>query len=177
MKFTELDIAGCFLVELQPHSDERGNFARTYCRDEFAANRLNPCVAQCNVSFNAKRHTLRGMHYQAAPNAEAKLVRCTAGAVFDVVLDLRPASPHYLKWQGIELSAKARNAVYLAEGCAHGFLTLVDETEVFYQMSAPYVADAARGVRFDDPAFGIVWPVDDLIVSTRDRQHAEWVGE
>jgi dTDP-4-dehydrorhamnose 3,5-epimerase len=171
MRFTETKVAGAFLIEPEPIADERGFFARTFCRDEFAANGLNPELAQANVSFNHHRGTLRGMHYQASPYEEAKLVRCTRGAIFDVALDLRPGSPTYLAWFGIELTDANHNMLYVPEGCAHGFLTLTDATEVAYQMSAPYAPAAARGVRWDDPAFGIEWPGEIVVINERDRSY------
>lgn len=174
MKFTALRVDGCYLVEPEPVVDERGFFARTFCREEFTRHGLNPELMQCSVSFNQRVGTLRGMHYQKPPHAEAKLVRCTAGAVYDVVLDLRPGSSSYLRWEGIELQADNHLAVYIPEGCAHGFVTLVDASEVYYQMSVAYHPEAAAGVRWDDPAFGIEWPLDDIIISERDSNYASW---
>jgi dTDP-4-dehydrorhamnose 3,5-epimerase len=173
MRFTETKVAGAYLVEPEPIADERGFFARTWCREEFAANGLNPDLAQANLSFNARRGTLRGMHYQAAPHEEAKLVRCTRGAIFDVALDLRPGSSSYLAWFGTELTDANRHMLYVPEGCAHGFLTLEDATEVAYQMSTPYAPAAARGVRWDDPAFGIEWPGEVLVINERDRSYPD----
>ncbi len=173
MRFTETRVAGAFVIEPEPIADERGFFARTFCRDEFGALGLNPCVAQANVSFNARKGTLRGMHYQQAPHQEAKLVRCTRGAIFDVVVDLRPASPSYQVWFGAELSDANRAMLYVPEDCAHGFLTLTDGAEVAYQMSAPYAAEAARGVRYDDPAFGIRWPGEVVVINERDRTYPD----
>lgn len=168
MKFSPLLIAGAWLVEQEPHADARGSFARSFCRREFAARGLNPEVAQCNVSRNRQRGTLRGMHLQRPPAAEAKLVRCTRGAIYDVVLDLRPGSPTYRRWQALELDARTGAALYIPEGCAHGFQSLEDESEVFYQMSAPHEPSLSHGVRYDDPAFGIAWPILPAIVSERD---------
>ena len=173
MRFTETRVAGAFLIEPEPIGDERGFFARTFCQDEFRDHGLNPCVAQANVSFNSRRGTLRGMHYQQAPHQEAKLVRCTRGAIFDVVVDLRPGSPSYRAWFGAELSDANRAMLYVPEDCAHGFLTLTDGAEVAYQMSAPYAAEAARGVRHDDPAFGIRWPAEVVVVNDRDRNYPD----
>ncbi len=175
MKFTALPIPGAYLLGLDELEDERGFFARVFCREEFLARGLNPDVVQCSLSFNHRRATLRGMHYQAEPHAEAKLVRCTRGAVYDVVLDLRAGSPTYLQWAAAELSAGNRRAVYVPEGCAHGFQTLEDGTDVYYQMSAPYQPESARGVRWDDPAHGIAWPLPDPVVGERDRSFA-WLG-
>jgi dTDP-4-dehydrorhamnose 3,5-epimerase len=175
--FRALPLEGAFAVEIEPRSDERGFFARTFCRDEFAARGLAHDFPQCSVSFNARRGTLRGMHYQMPPDAEAKLVRCTRGSVYDVVVDLRPESPSYGRWTAVELGAARRNALYVPERFAHGFLTLEDETEVFYQISRPHRPEAARGARFDDPAFGIRWPFSPVVISTRDRSYPDHVRE
>jgi dTDP-4-dehydrorhamnose 3,5-epimerase len=156
--FHETQVAGSYLVEPERIEDERGFFARSFSSDEFAARGLDTRVEQCSTSFNARRGTLRGLHYQTAPHGEAKLVRCTRGAIYDVAVDLRPDSPSYLRWVGSELSADNGHALFIPEGCAHGFQTLVDDSEVLYQISTPYVAEAARGVRWDDPAFDIEWP-------------------
>lgn len=168
MKFTETQIEGAWVVELEPHADERGFFARSFCQHEFAERGLSDQVAQCNVSYNARAGTVRGMHYQLAPSAEAKLVRCTAGSIYDAIVDLRPTSPSHLRWFGVELRAEARNALYVPEGCAHGFQTLRDDTEVFYQMSEFYAPELARGFRYDDPQFGIPWPLPPTSVSEKD---------
>jgi dTDP-4-dehydrorhamnose 3,5-epimerase len=171
MKFTETRIGGAWIVELEPLEDSRGHFARSFCRREFADHGLRTQVDQCNVSYNARRGTLRGMHYQIAPRAEAKLVRCTRGSLLDVVLDLRPDSPTRLQWEGVSLGADRgnRRTLYVPEGCAHGFQTLEDDTEVLYVMFGEFSPEHARGVRFDDPAFSIQWPVPDPIVSEKDR--------
>ena len=174
MKFTALTVAGSYLVEPEVMADERGFFSRTFCRDEFVEHGLNPGLVQCSVSFNRHSGTLRGMHYQKPPHEEAKLVRCTSGSIFDVVLDLRPQSASYLSWEGIQLSADNHKAVYIPAGCAHGFLTLKDGSEVFYQMSESYHPESAAGVRWDDPAFGIEWPMTDPIISDRDRTYPAW---
>ena len=158
MLFHETEVAGCYVVELERMTDERGSFARTFAAADFAARGLDDRVAECSTSFNAKAGTLRGMHYQAAPHGEAKLVRCTRGAIYDVALDLRPGSETYLRWAGVELSADDGRALFVPDGCAHGFQTLVDGAEILYQISVPYEPAAARGVRWDDPAFGIAWP-------------------
>ena len=174
MKFIETPLPGVWVIELEEIGDERGWFARTVDAEEFRARGLNPDVAQCNASFNARRGTLRGMHYQADPHGESKLVRCLRGAIFDVAVDLRPDAETYRDWHGVELSAENRRAFYIPAGLAHGFQTLTDETEVLYQMGNPYVPEAARGVRWDDPAFGIEWPepAGERIVSERDRAYA-----
>jgi dTDP-4-dehydrorhamnose 3,5-epimerase len=152
------ELAGMAVVELAPLTDERGSFARTFDAELFAAHGLDRRVAQCNTSFNPRAGTLRGLHYQAAPHEEGKLVRCTRGRVFDVAVDLRPDSPTHRRWVGIELDADGVHCVFIPAGCAHGFQTLVDDSEVHYQMTAPYMPDAFRGVRWDDPAFAIPWP-------------------
>ena len=173
MRFTETKVAGAFLIEPEPIADERGFFARTWCRSEFADHGLNPELAQANISFNHRKGTLRGLHYQQAPRAEAKLVRATRGAIWDLALDLRRDSPSYLAWFGAELTADNRSMLYVPEGCAHGFLTLADATEVAYQMSAPYAPAAARGVRWDDPAFGIEWPGEVVVINERDASYPD----
>jgi dTDP-4-dehydrorhamnose 3,5-epimerase len=156
--FEETPIAGAFVIELERRGDERGFFARVFCRREFEEHGLNPNVVQCNLSLSAKPGTLRGMHFQRPPHEEAKLVRCTRGALWDVVLDLRPDSPTYLAWYGVELNAENRRLLYIPEGCAHGFQTLVPDTEAFYQVSAAYAPEHEGGVRWNDPAFGLEWP-------------------
>lgn len=174
MKFHPTRIAGVVEIYLEPVRDERGFFARSWCRTEFERHGLESALVQCNISFNARKGTLRGMHFQAAPFAETKLVRCTHGAVYDVVLDLRPESPTFKGWIAVTLSAKNRNMVYIPQGCAHGFLTLQDETEVFYQMSEYYNAESARGVRWNDPAFGIAWPDRLEVISDRDQNYPDF---
>jgi dTDP-4-dehydrorhamnose 3,5-epimerase len=169
MRFLPTELPGVFVIEVEPRADERGLFARTYCRDEFRARGLCTEWVQCNVSVNARAGTLRGMHWQAAPNEEAKLVRCTSGAAFDVAVDLRAGSPTYRKWVAVELTAANRRAVYIPGGCAHGFQALADGTELFYQMSTRYVPEAARGARWDDPALGIAWPpCAERVIAPRD---------
>jgi dTDP-4-dehydrorhamnose 3,5-epimerase len=175
MKFSETKLRGVLEIELELKCDERGFFARSWCQKEFESQGLNPGLVQCNISFNTRRGTLRGMHYQAAPYAEAKLVRCTRGAIYDVVIDLRPQSPTFKQWTAAALTDQNRKMVYVPEGCAHGFLTLEDETEVFYQMSEFYNADSARGVRWDDPAFQIAWPEKIQVISERDRTYPGFV--
>ena len=177
MTFHETKLRWVFEIHLEPKSDERGFFARTWCQKEFAAHGLSPRLVQCNVSFNTRRGTLRGIHYQAAPHAEAKLVRCTKGAIYDVVVDLRPESPTLRGFMAVVLTAKNRRALYVPEGCGHGFLTLEDETEVFYQMSEFYNTESARGVRWDDPAFQIAWPEKVEVISKRDRSHPNFSFE
>lgn len=164
-----MPLAGAFVVELERIEDDRGFFARSYCAEEFARNGLKPVNAQSSISFNRRRGTLRGMHYQAAPHGETKLVRCTQGAVWDVIIDLREGSATRARWFGVELSAASRRALYVPEGFAHGFQTLQDDSEVLYMMDVPYHAPAARGVPWDDPAFGIEWPLEQPFMSERDR--------
>jgi dTDP-4-dehydrorhamnose 3,5-epimerase len=171
MTFHETKLAGVFEIALDLNSDERGFFARSWCQKEFERQGLNPKVVQCNISFNVRRGTLRGIHYQDAPCPEAKLVRCTKGSIYDVVVDLRPASATFKDWIAVVLTAEKGNMLYVPEGCAHGFLTLEDETEVFYQMSEFYHAELSRGVRFDDPAFQIAWPDKIEVISERDRTY------
>lgn len=168
MIFTETKIFGVIIIEPESLADERGFFARSFCQREFKDHGLNPDIVQCNISFNRKRGTLRGMHYQAHPYEEAKLIRCTKGALYDVALDLRKNSPTYQKWVSVELTEENRKMIYISEGVAHGFQTLEDDTEIFYQMSQFYNPESARGVRYDDPAFGIDWPIFPAIVSSKD---------
>lgn len=169
MRFQETPLAGAFVVEPERHGDERGYFARTFCVDEFAARGLEARIVQCSTSFNRKRGTLRGLHFQTKPREEDKLVRCTRGCIFDVMVDLRPESETYKKWFGAELSAENGRALYIPRGFAHGFQTLADGTEVLYQMSEFYHPESGRGLRWDDPAFGIQWPLDEMIISDKDR--------
>lgn len=174
MKFIATPIAGLMVLETEPIVDERGFFARTYCRDEFISHGLNPDFTQCSVSHNARRGTLRGMHFQMAPHQEAKLVRATAGIMHDVVIDLRPNSNSYMQTFAIELSVENGRALYVPEGCAHGFQTLVDDTDVLYQISARYQPESSGGIRWNDPAFGIVWPIPEPILSPRDATRVDW---
>jgi dTDP-4-dehydrorhamnose 3,5-epimerase len=169
MIFTETTIAGAWLVEPERLEDERGFFARVWDSTEFEEHGLSPQLVQSSIALTRKRGTLRGLHYQVAPHEETKLVRCCAGAIFDVAVDLRPTSPTFKRWFGTELTADNRHALYVPEGCAHGFLTLVDECEVLYQISGWHAPDAARGVRWDDPAFAIEWPEAVLALNERDR--------
>jgi dTDP-4-dehydrorhamnose 3,5-epimerase len=172
MLFHPTPIAGVFLLEPEPVRDERGFFARTWCCREFAARGLNPALVQCSISYNHRRGTVRGMHFQAAPGAEAKLVRCLHGVIHDVALDLRPRSPTFRQWYAAELTADNRRMLYVPEGCAHGFQTLTEGAEVFYQISQFHDPASARGVRWDDPAFGIDWPIrTGITISARDRDY------
>ena len=175
MIFTETPLKGAFVIEPEIIKDERGFFARTFCLEEFAAHGLNPNVAQCNISFNPKKGTLRGMHYQAKPREETKLVRCTLGAIYDVIIDLRPNSATSKRWFAVELSADNRKMLYIPEGFAHGFQTLEDNTEVFYQMSEFYAPEQARGIRWDDPAFAIKWPpAPERLISDKDQRYPDF---
>lgn len=176
MRFQQTPLAGVWVIELDLLGDERGWFARTFDEQEFRSRGLNPAVVQCNASFNAEGDTLRGMHYQAEPHGEPKLVRCVRGSIYDVAVDLRPDSSTYLAWQGVELSAENRLAFYIPAGLAHGFQTLQENCEVLYQMGAPYVPEAARGVRWDDPAFAIAWPEPKgkRIISPRDATYPDF---
>jgi dTDP-4-dehydrorhamnose 3,5-epimerase len=174
MLFLQTKLPGAFEIHFEPIADERGCFARSWCQKEFASHGLNPKLAQCNVSVTSRKGTLRGIHYQVPPYAETKLVRCTRGAIYDVVLDLRPPSPTFKDWIAVVLTAEKRNMVYVPEGCGHGFLTLEDDIEVFYQMSEFYNAESARGVRWDDPAFQIAWPAKVEVISERDRTYSNF---
>jgi dTDP-4-dehydrorhamnose 3,5-epimerase len=174
MIFVETMLSGVFIIRMEPKVDERGFFARTWCRQEYAKEGLNAELAQCSLSGNPQKGTLRGMHYQEAPHAEAKSVRCIRGAVFDVVLDLRPQSLTFRNWLGLELTAANRDMIYIPEGCAHGFLTLEDNTEVLYQISEFYHPELARGVRWDDPAFQIAWPALPEVISERDQTYPDF---
>jgi dTDP-4-dehydrorhamnose 3,5-epimerase len=201
MLFTETKLKGAYLIEIQKNEDERGFFARSYCFREFEEHGLNPRVVQCNISYNAKKGTVRGMHYQIPPYEEAKLVRCTAGGIYDVIIDLRPYSATYCQWFGVELAAggslltahdpqsgaacslhaapcsplSARyRMLYIPQGFGHGFITLEDSTEVFYQMSEFYAPDSARGIRWNDPVFGIEWPLEPKMISERDQSYPDF---
>jgi dTDP-4-dehydrorhamnose 3,5-epimerase len=175
MKFIPTAVQGVFIIQLEPVEDERGYFARTWCREEFRNQGLDPALEQCNLSFNRHRGTVRGLHYQAPPGEEAKLVRCSRGSLFDVALDLRVFSPTFLKYAGVVLDADIHHALYIPAGCAHGFQTLEDATEVTYQMSRSYAPELARGVRWDDPVFDIRWPQQLTVISDRDRNYADFV--
>lgn len=175
MKFVPVGLADAYLVELEPRHDERGSFARTWCRDEFSEHGLNPALAQCSTSRNRRMGTLRGMHFQRPPHAEAKLVRCTRGSIFDVVVDLRRGSATHAAWFGAELSEERGNAMYVPDGFAHGFQTLTDDAEVLYMISTQYAPEFAGGVRWDDLAFGIEWPESpQRTISDRDRSWPEY---
>ena len=175
MIFNETKLKGAYIIEVEPFEDERGSFARTFCREEFEKHGLNSFIAQCNISQNRQKGTLRGMHYQIAPHAEVKLVTCLAGSIYDVIVDLRPDSITYCHWLAVELSACRRRAlIYIPEGFAHGFQTLEDDTEVFYQMSHAYVPESARGVRWDDPTFRIHWPDGPRTLSERDKNYPDF---
>lgn len=177
MRFRETAVAGAFVVEPEWIEDERGSFARTFASDEFARRGLDARTDQCSISVNPRAGTLRGLHYQASPHGEAKLVRCTRGRIYDVAVDLRSGSPSHLRWFGLELSADSGRAFFVPEGCAHGFQTLVDAAEVLYQISKPYVLGAAQGVRWDDPAFAIDWPPpppEGRTMSPRDAEYPDF---
>jgi dTDP-4-dehydrorhamnose 3,5-epimerase len=172
--FTETKLLGAFVIEAERFEDERGFFARTWCQREFKAHGLNPRLVQCSISFNKKKGTLRGMHYQVAPFEEVKLVRCTKGAIYDVIIDLRPESPTFKRYIAIVLSADNRKMLYIPERCAHGFQTLEDNTEVFYQMSEFYASEGARGLRWNDPTFAIEWPHAERIIIERDLNYPDF---
>jgi dTDP-4-dehydrorhamnose 3,5-epimerase len=174
MRFKKTNLEGAYLIAINKMEDERGFFARTWCQREFEEQGLNPRLVQCNLSYNKSKGTLRGMHYQAAPDQEAKLVSCTRGAIYDVIIDLRPESPTYKNFLGVVLSAAEHNLLYVPEGFAHGFLTLEDETTVFYQMSEFYAPGSARGVRWNDPVFGIQWPEAVQVISERDAHYQDF---
>ena len=178
MIFKDTAVRGVYVIEPERLEDLRGFFARTWSGRELEERGLDARIAQCSISYNHRAGTLRGMHYQAPPHAEVKIVRCTSGSLHDVALDLRPDSPTYLRHAAVVLSARARNMIYIPEGCAHGFQTLEDGTEVFYQISAAYEPSAARGVRWDDTAFGIAWPeTAERIMIERDRSYPDYVPE
>lgn len=177
MIFNQTPLKDAYIIELERIEDERGFFARSWCVKEFKQHGLNPNLVQCNVSFNKQKGTLRGMHYQAVPHGEAKLVRCTKGAFYDVIIDLRPDSPTFKQWFGVELTADNHKALYIPEGFAHGFQTLEDDTEVFYQMSEFYHPENARGVRWDDAQFGIMWPVEFAAISENDARYPDFDKE
>ncbi|NMF60995.1 dTDP-4-dehydrorhamnose 3,5-epimerase [Pseudanabaena yagii] len=174
MKFLETKLKGAYIIRLEPIIDHRGFFARSWCEQEFRDHGLNSNLVQCNISFNIKKGTLRGMHYQVKPHEEAKLVRCTQGAIYDVIIDLRADSPTFKKWFAVELSATNRQMLYIPEGFAHGFQTLEDNTEVFYQMSEFYHPTGARGIRWDDPVFQVEWQLENKIISERDLSYSFW---
>jgi dTDP-4-dehydrorhamnose 3,5-epimerase len=171
MIFTESPLPGAYMVDMQRFPDERGFFARSYCADEFAARGLGPELRQCSVSYNPRKGTLRGMHYQSAPHEEHKLVRCTAGAIFDVIVDIRPASPTYRRWFGAELTVDNHRSLFIPPGFAHGFVSLTDATEVYYMISVAHAPDFSRGLRWNDPAFAIEWPLSPAVISERDAAY------
>ncbi len=173
MRFVSSTIPGIYVVEQERHADERGYFARTWCAAELAQHGLDPRVAQCSVSYNHKRGTLRGMHYQAPPCAEVKLVRCTRGALFDVAVDLRPDSPTFRRWTGVELTPENGRALYIPRGFAHGFLTLADATEVAYHISVTYSPEHGRGLRWNDPFVGVDWPGPVAVIAPRDQDYPD----
>jgi dTDP-4-dehydrorhamnose 3,5-epimerase len=173
VRFVPTTLAGAYVIEQERHADERGFFARTWCAQEFREHGLEPSLAQCSVSFNHRRGTLRGLHYQVPPFAEAKLVRCTRGALYDVAVDLRPDSPSFRRWVGVELTEDDGRALYIPRGLAHGFYALADGTEVFYQISTPYEPAAARGVRWNDPFHGVEWPGPVEVIAPRDRDYPD----
>jgi len=174
MIFTETELKGAFVIELEKFGDERGFFALSWSQDEFAKRGLESSMAECNVSFNRERGTLRGMHYQEDPYGQAKVVHCTMGAIYDVIIDLRSESLTFKKWFGVELNAENRLNLYVPKGFAHGFQTLEDNSEISYQMSSPYVPDSGRGVRWNDPAFGIEWPEKVRIMNARDKDYRDF---
>jgi len=174
MKFTELRLAGAFLIELQPHADERGFFARTFCEDEFARHGLVTRFPQNNLSRNTRAGTLRGMHYAVAPSEETKVVRCAAGAIHDVIIDLRAGSPTQGQWVSAELTEQNGQALYVPSGFAHGFLTLADDTDVVYQMGDVFRPETARGLRWNDPLFAVVWPREPAVISARDASYPDF---
>ena len=177
MKFTETKLRGAFIIDPEVIEDERGFFARTWCRRESEAFGLRPDWVQCNVSLNRVKGTLRGMHYQGPPMEEVKLVRCTRGAIYDVIIDLRSQSETQQHWVGVELTAENHRMMYVPQGFAHGFLTLQDQSEVFYQMSQFYSPEHARGVRWNDLAFGIEWPIDVRVIADRDRGYPDFAAQ
>ena len=174
MKFIETKLKGTYIIELEPMEDERGFFARSFCQKEFKKHGLNPRIVQCNISFNKKRGTLRGMHYQVSPYEEAKLVSCIRGAIYDVIIDLRQDSPTYCQWFAVELTEENYKMLYIPKGFAHGFQTLEDNTVVFYQMSEFYYPECARGVRWDDSTFEIEWPLSEQVMSKKDLSYPDF---
>jgi dTDP-4-dehydrorhamnose 3,5-epimerase len=175
MKFTETKLKGAFVVEIEKLTDDRGFFARSWCQKEFEAQGLTSRVVQSNVSFNRKKATLRGLHYQIAPHQECKLIRCTRGSVYDVIIDLRFESPTYRQWVGVDLTADNYSMLFVPEDFAHGFLTLADNTEITYQVSQFYTPGSEKGIRFNDPAFNIQWPLDVSVISNKDRTWPDFV--
>src|SRR5258708_6322696 len=176
MRFTETPLSGAFIIDIVRLEDERGFFARTWSADELKKRGLDTTLVQCNVAWNPIKGTLRGMHFQRTPHEEVKIIRCTSGALFDVIVDLRPGSPTFRRWTGVELSAESRRMLYIPKGLAHGYVTLTDNVEAYYHVSAPYAPGCAGGVRWDDPAFGITWPSAPTIISERDRGWPPFTG-
>lgn len=174
MIFTETPLPGAFIITLEKREDERGFFARAFCQNEFREHGLNPQLAQCNISFSKTAATLRGMHFQAAPHREAKLIHCIRGSIYDIIIDLRPGSVTYGRHVSAVLTAAEHNMIYVPEGFAHGFITLVEETEVFYQMSEFHAPEAARGFRWNDPAFTLEWPRTPAVISERDAAYPDF---
>ena len=174
MLFSETELKGAYVIELEPRVDERGFFARTFCERELAEHGLPSHFPQCNLSRNSKRGTLRGMHYEAGPSAESKLVRCLSGSIFDAIVDLRPSSPTRFRWTAVELSAESGRALFVPAGFGHGFLTLRDDSDVFYHMGDFYRPEAARGFRWNDPFFSIAWPESPLSIAARDASYPDF---
>jgi dTDP-4-dehydrorhamnose 3,5-epimerase len=174
MIFNETSLKGAYIIELEPISDERGFFARTWCKEDFKKYGINMDIKQSNLSYNRKAGTLRGMHYQSTPYEEAKLVRVTRGAIYDVIIDLRVESPTYKEWTSVIMTAQKYNMLYIPEGFAHGFQTLEDDTEVLYQMGEYYHEESAKGIRWNDSAFNIVWKIENPIISSKDQSYASW---
>ena len=175
MRFKETDLKGAFIIKLDLLEDDRGFFARSFCRKEFESHRLNPNISQCNVSFNKLRGTLRGMHYQSPPHEEAKLVRCVRGRMQDVIIDIRRDSPTFCKWIAVELSEKNHKMLYIPEGFAHGFQTLEDNTEVLYLMSESYAPECSMGIRYNDPMFNMEWPLAGPLISEKDATYGDFM--
>ncbi|WP_291571673.1 dTDP-4-dehydrorhamnose 3,5-epimerase [Clostridium sp. UBA4548] len=169
MIFKETKLKGAYIIEIEPIEDERGFFARSWCKEEFESIGLNPNLKQCNISYNKHKGTIRGMHFQTAPYEEAKLVRCIRGAIYDVIIDLREHSETFMKWIGVEITAENRKALYIPEGFAHGFQTIEENSEVFYQMSESYHAEHAAGIKWNDTTFGIEWPLPIISISDKDN--------
>lgn len=177
MIFQETPIPGAFIVDLEKHEDERGYFGRVWCSKEFKGHGLNPNLVQANVSFNQKRGTMRGLHHQLPPHAETKLVKCMGGSIYDVIVDLREGSPKYCAWYGTELSAEKERCLYVPEGCAHGYVTLTDDARILYQVSESYHPESESGIRYDDPLFGIQWPVEISSVSEKDSSWPNYLPQ
>jgi len=176
MLFTETPLAGAYIIDIVALQDERGFFARTWSSEELEKRGLDTTLVQCNVAWNPLKGTLRGMHFQRAPQEEVKIIRCTRGALFDVIIDLRTDSPTFRQWTSVELTAESRRMLYVPKGFAHGYITLTDDVEAYYHVSAPYTPECAGGVRWDDPAFGIKWPLAPTLMSERDRDWPHFSG-